>query len=261
MKSIRLGLGILLVLGSLNASHSQTPSDYASFFEGFDGCFVLYDVNRNTYVRYKEARCEERLSPCSTFKIPNSLIGLETGVIADATHIYVWDGVDRQQDSWNQDHDLRSAIANSAVWYYQKLASEVGEARMKEWMEKLNYGNGDISGGLTTFWLGSSLKISANEQIEFLTHLYKNSLPFSPRSMDIVRNILILAKTDQYIYRGKTGSGVEPDVQSWGWFVGYVEREGNALVFAVNIKAKEGATGQKAREIAENILRSMNLIQ
>jgi beta-lactamase class D len=240
---------------------NQSPSpDFASLFQGYNGCFVLYDMKENSYIRYNEKRCEERLSPCSTFKIPNSLIGLETGVIKDENHVYKWDGVQRPRESWNRDCDLRYAIANSVVWYYQKLASEVGEPRMKEWIKKLHYGNEDISGGIAQFWLGSTLKISANEQIGFLTKFYKNDLPFSQRSIDIVKDILILSQTEKSVFRGKTGSGYEPGVRSWGWFVGYVETGGNTYIFATNIEAKDEANGKNAREVTENILRSLSLL-
>lgn len=236
-------------------------NDLAPFFTGYTGCFVLYNVNENSYIRYNEKRCGERISPCSTFKIPNSLIGLETGVIKDASHEYKWDGTKRSIEAWNRDHTLRSAIRDSAVWYYQRLASEVGEQRMKEWIGNLHYGNEDISGGITQFWLQSSLKISANEQIGFLTQLYKNELPFSKRSIDIVKDILILSKTDRFTFRGKTGSGYIENVTSWGWFVGYIEREGNAFIFATNIEAPKEAYGKKAREITWNILKNLSLLE
>lgn len=260
MRQIVYPLFVMLNIVFVGAAEQNTTLDFASFFQGYEGCFVLYNVKQNSYIRYNEKRCEERLSPCSTFKIPNSLIGLETGVVKDENHVYKWDGVKRPIESWNRDHDLRSAIANSAVWYYQKLAAEVGETRMKEWLGKLHYGNEDISGGITTFWLDNSLKISANEQIDFLTKFYKNELPFSQRSLDIVKNVLILSKTDQSVFRGKTGSGYEENGKTWGWFVGYVETGGNAYVFATNIEAKSGANGRKAREIVENIIKSLSLL-
>lgn len=261
MKKTGSILFFLLVTGSLHAENTNNVPDLASFFTGYEGCFVLYNVNQNSYIRFNEQRCGERLSPCSTFKIPNSLIGLETGVIKDASHEYKWDGVKRPMETWNRDHTLRSAVRDSVVWYYQKLASEVGEQRMKEWIGKLHYGNEDISGGITQFWLQSSLKISANEQIDFLTKFYKNELPFSQRSIDIVKDILILSKSDRVVFRGKTGSGYEENVVTWGWFAGYVERDGNAFVFATNIEAKDSANGRKAREITQNILKSLSLVE
>ena len=81
--------------------------------------------------------------------------------------------------SWWQDHTLRTALKNSVLWYYRELALGVGAERMKEYVTKLNYGNRDTSGGIDRFWLNTTLKISADEQVEFLKALYKEELPFS----------------------------------------------------------------------------------
>lgn len=227
--------------------------DLAGHFAGYDGCFVMLDVGRRVYVRYNPLRCDERLSPCSTFKIPNALIGLETGVVSGAGHTIRWDGHRHRREALNRDHDLRSAIQNSVVWYFQAVASEVGEERMAEALASLNYGNRDISGGLTQFWLEDSLKISANEQVRFLQRLYLGTLPFSKRSQAIVRNILVQYKDDTGVLRGKTGSGRA----GIGWFVGYLERPDDVFIFAANITGEHGAWGGKARKICLSVLREL----
>jgi beta-lactamase class D len=221
---------------------------------------VLLDVSGNQLLRYNPQRCGTRFSPCSTFKIPNSLIGLETGVIADADYVIKWDGVVRERPELNRNHTLRSAIANSVVWYYQEVARRVGEQRMQEFLDAIPYGNRDISGGLTTFWLGTSLKISPDEQVEFLRRLQRDELPFSRRSMQVVREILVQDSRPGLIYRGKTGSNRgangEPDL---GWYVGWVEHDGDVYVFATNISGR-GTFGPRAREITENILRERGIL-
>src|SRR5689334_22331825 len=65
--------------------------DLSKFFKNTTGAFVLYDLKNNRYLRHNPARCRQRFSPYSTFKIPNSLIGLETKVIADADYLIRWD--------------------------------------------------------------------------------------------------------------------------------------------------------------------------
>jgi len=260
-KSILPAVCLLILTVFIPDSYTKDQIDFAPFFKGYDGCFVLYDLNNDSYTRFNPKRCDVRLSPCSTFKIPNSMIGLETGVISDQNHLFKWDGKKRWLDSWNKDHTLQTAIAHSVVWYYQRLAEQVGQKRMAEYIKKLQYGNQDISSGLTTFWLGGSLKISAHEQIEFLKRFYKNDLPFTQRSINITKEILILEKNNEYTFRGKTGSGMVTDKTSWGWFVGYVTRDDNAYIFATNIEAQKGANGGAAREITKNILRSMSLIK
>ena len=131
---------------------------------------------------------------------------------------------------------------------------------MNDFIQKIRYGNNDISGGITQFWLGNSLTISANEQVEFLTRFYKNELPFSQRSLDIVKEIMILDRTNDYTFRGKTGSGFESGIRSWGWFVGYVETAKNTFIFAANTESKEGADGRKTKEIVIQILKRLSLL-
>jgi len=225
--------------------------DLAPIFKNTPGAFVLYDLNGNRYVRYNEARCRQRFSPFSTFKIPNSLIGLETGVIRDADFVIAWDKQKYPpQDDWDrepfvhwkQDHTLRSAIKYSVVWYYRELARMVGERQMKNYVDKFEYGNRNISGGLSSpnmfeaFWLRSTLQISANEQIEFLKKFYSGRLAVSSRSTAIVKEILVLEETPVYKLSGKTGGGSLGNGKSLGWFVGYLETKGNVYFFATNIE-------------------------
>jgi beta-lactamase class D len=235
------------------------PPDLSSFFEGYQGCFVMWDAGADEWVRFNPDRCAERLSPCSTYKIPHSLIGLETGVIKDQHHVREWDGTQYPVEVWNQDHTMASAVQNSVVWYFQAVAEEIGPERMQAYLGEFGYGNEDISGGMTQFWLGSSLEISAEKQIDFLDRLRLGSLPVSSRSMDIVKEVILLEETEEYAYRGKTGSCVPEEEQPLGWFIGYVERDDETYIFATNVQAAE-ASGQQARRITEDILRHLTVI-
>jgi beta-lactamase class D len=238
---------------------SEVRPELERNFQGFKGAFVLYDLKGNRYIRYNPERCAERFIPASTFKIMNSLIGLETGVIPDANYVIKWDGTQYDISAWNQDHTLKTAIQNSVVWYYQELARRVGEKKMQQYVDAAHYGNRDISGKIDTFWLEGGLRISAEEQVEFLKRLYKGELPFSQRSMNIVKEILVLEKTETYQLSGKTGSGQRITPHA-GWFVGYLETEGNVYFFATNIESfGSDGNGDKAREIARNILQDLGL--
>jgi len=261
---------VALVLAAPVAAQRAVPSStrifesdqtsLAPYFKDVEaGCFVLRQPD-GLVVRYNPKRCAERFSPCSTFKIPNSLIGLETGVIPDADHVIRWDGVQRDRKELNRDHDLRSAIRFSVVWYYQELARRVGAERMQSFLDAIPYGNRDMSAGLTTFWLGSSLAISADEQIDFLGRLMDGTLPFSKRSQDIVKEITIQREWPDVVYRGKTGStrGEEGGLDL-GWYVGAVSRPDGVTLFAVNISG-HGTWGTQARAIAERILVDRGLL-
>jgi beta-lactamase class D len=236
------------------AAREATPADLAGYFKPFPaGAFVLYDLKQDRYLRYNEARCRERFSPFSTFKIPNSLIGLDSGVIGDAEFVIKWDAEKYPAHSrdtlpfsaWWQDQTLRTALKRSVVWYYRELALKVGEKRMKEYVDKLDYGNEDASGPLNGFWLNSTLKISADEQVEFLKRLYKEELPVSKRSISIVKEIITLEETPDYKLSGKTGGGPLGEGRYLGWFVGYLETKDNTYFFATQI---EGPTYVSIRD-------------
>lgn len=213
-------------------------------FKKFDGSGVIIDLNSSNRTVFG-SRANERLSPCSTFKILNSMIALESKVIKDENEIIKWDGVVREYLQWNQDHSMRSAISVSAVWFYQELARRIGKEEMQKKLLELNFGNRDISQGLTTFWLGGgSLKISLNEQADFLSRLLRNELPFSKETQERVKDIITLQKNDNFSIAGKTGS-----CDGIGWFVGFTKDGKKTEVFAFNIKG-EGASGLEAKRIA-----------
>ena len=181
-------------------------------------------MHDDTLLVHNPTRADQEFLPASTFKIPNSLIALETGVIADEREVLKWDGQKRSVPEWNKDHDMRSAIAVSAVWFYQELARRVGAKRMQEWIDRIGYGNRDLSGGIDQFWLTGGLRITARQQIEFLRRLYADELPFSARTRRIVKDILVLERTAEYVLRGKTGlAGARP---AGGWLVRGMGRAG-----------------------------------
>ncbi|OHE06861.1 MAG: hypothetical protein A3G74_04970 [Sulfurimonas sp. RIFCSPLOWO2_12_FULL_34_6] len=218
-------------------------------FGKYDGSAVILDLNSSEKTVFG-SRADERLSPCSTFKILNSMIALDSKVVKDENEVIKWDGVKREYDVWNKDHSMRSAIAVSAVWFYQELARQVGKEQMKKSVEAVNYGNMDILSSLEGFWLGSgSIKISLNEQVDFLSRLMRNELVFPQHVMDKAKDIITLEKNDIYLLGGKTGScaGV-------GWFVGFMQNHDKTTVFAFNIKG-ESANGTEAKKIALEYLK------
>lgn len=272
IKSIILAFSVCLLLQPSFAAAADDfkPIDMSNFFGRHkNSSFVLYNCATDKYYIHNLEYARKRYSPCSSFKILNSLIGLETGVIKNENHVIEWDGKDGRLKIWNQDHTLASAIKNSVVWYYQALAKSVGEKRMKKFVEAAQYGNMDISGGLTKFWLHGpegTLKISALEQIEFLKKLTEEKLPFSEKNIRIVKKIIELQAGEDYSLSGKTGSGMEDGRHVCGWFVGTVKTHKTAYVFATliaaDIKTEDSpALGSVAKKITMNILKSMGIIK
>lgn len=242
---------------------SANSQDLKKYFDEYDlkGSFVMYDLNNDKFVMYDSARCYTRFTPASTFKIPNSIIGLETGVIADENFIIKWDST-KSRETCDKDLTLKEAIKYSCVWYYKELARRVGAEKMQEMLNNFNYGNKDISNGVDKFWLEGSMKISQIEQIEFMKKLYKYELPVSKRSIDILKNIIVLDSTNQYIMRGKTGWGFENNVDI-GWLVGWVEKDGDVYFYAINVETdKENPKfGEARRKITESILKELGVFK
>lgn len=215
--------------------------DFGRHFQdlGVEGSIMIYDSNNDRVFQHNPQRNTTAFLPASTFKILNSLISLETGVISDEIAVLTWDGISRKIPVWNRDLNMREAIKLSAIWFYQVLARKVGHDRMQQWVTQVGYGNQQIGGSddIDKFWLQGDLRITPQEQIQFLRRLYKNDLPFSERSISIVKDIMIMEKTPDYTITGKTGwVGVADDViPKIGWYVGYVEKAENVYFFATNI--------------------------
>lgn len=272
-----VGLVIVLVLGSLGfrygsrqawsirAARTATPltavkekvnlEDLGQFFSGVAGSFVLFDQNKNEWSIYNEKDSQRRVSPCSTFKILNSLIGLETGVVQDENTTFQWNGARYQIPAWNHDQTLATAFQASVVWYYQKVAAGVGKEKMQRFLDEAHYGNANVAGGLTTFWLDSSLQISPIEQVLFLRKLCASELPFSQRNVDIVKRIMVQTKGNGTVLSGKTGAAGG----HLSWFVGYLETADNVYFFATKMEGK-GATDAAARAATDAILKHKKLL-
>jgi beta-lactamase class D len=207
--------------------------------------------------------CALRTTPASTFKIPNALIGLDTGVLRDEHQRYAWDGTPKPFEAWQRDHDLTSAFRYSVVWYFQRVAREVGAARYKEALSRFAYGNQDVSGDVTAFWLNDTLTISPREQRVFLEKLFADTLPASPRARALTRQLMETggdARADlrdrlpfldelppEVHLRGKTGTaaheGAGGELMAVGWFVGAVEVNGRTHVFAYRVRSDDDEKG------------------
>ncbi len=216
-----------------------TVDDWAAAFDQGQvaGTFVLHQLGTGVVLVHDEVRAEPPYIPASTFKILNSLIALETGVVSSVDEQVPWDGVARS-DGWDRDHSLRSGIEVSAVWMYQEVARRVGEEDMASLVAATEYGNADIGGALDRFWLDGELRVSAVEQLDLLVKLMDNDLPFEVEHQQAVRDILVRASGDGWTWGHKTGLALanEPGL---GWLVGYTEYEGSTWIFAMNVDLGE----------------------
>jgi beta-lactamase class D len=209
--------------------------------DGTEGTFVGYKVEDYLVIASDTVRSGEAKLPASTFKIPNSLIALETGVVGDPDKdVFKWDGVTRSIEAWNKDHTMRSAIAASAVPVYQEIARRIGPERMQKFVDLFDYGNRNIGGGIDQFWLTGDLRIDPVQQVDFVDRLRRGVLPVSKRSQDLVRDILPVTKVGDAVIHAKSGLlGAERGEPSLGWMVGWVEKGDAQTVFALNMDCKE----------------------
>ena len=233
--------------------------DLSAYFSGYEGSFVLYDLNGDTWNIYDMEQATLRTAPDSTYKIYDALFGLEEGVIAPNDSFMAWNETDYPFEAWNADQDLYSAMQSSVNWYFQEIDKQIGSSAIQGYIQKIGYGNENISADLSSYWMQGTLKISPVEQVELLTALHNNNFDFAPENVKAVKNAICLFSSEGKNLYGKTGTGRVDGQDVNGWFVGYIEAAGNTYFFATNIQAAENATGSKASEISLSILSDMGI--
>jgi beta-lactamase class D len=207
-----------------------------------EGCFALFDNGTGEFTIYNLDRYRDSAyAPASTFKIVNSLIGLQTGVIRDENMVIKWDGVVRSNPAWNKDLTMYEAFRVSAVPYYQEVARRIGRDTMQAWLDTLSYGTKNITSAIDTFWLDGSLKIKPDEQLGLVKKLYFNTLPFFSHNQDIVKRAMLFEDKPEYRLSYKTGwaSWDEIHKKHIGWVVGYIEENRHPYFFVLNLESSE----------------------
>lgn len=246
-KTIFLLSLIVLASGNIQAqiknksTHEVDKPEFGRILDGLKvkGAVLIYDIKNKTYYSNDFTWAKMAIIPASTFKIPNSIIALETGVIQNDSVIFKWNGEKRKFKKWEQDLTFKQAFQVSCVPCYQEIARKVGVKRMKSYLKKLNY-PGMVFDTLTidNFWLQGKSKISQMQQIDFLERLYFSKLPLSKRTENIMKDIMIIEKNENYTLSGKSGWGMRNDINN-GWLVGYLETNNSVYFFATNVEKEE----------------------
>jgi beta-lactamase class D len=266
LRSFILSLAIL-INGTFAFAAPQDP-----YFKNMDGCFLLYNMKAGVFEKVVgEERCRQRFSPCSTFKIPLAVMVFDAGILKDAHALLKWDGNKDTREVANHDHDARSWMQDSIVWFSKRLTPQLGPERLTEYLRAFHYGNEDMSAGIARAWLmapddeGPALKISAYEQVEFIKALWAGKLQASERSLRITRDITWLeASPKGFRLSGKTGSNIYTDKRRLGWFVAHIDngiQEYIAITNFSDISPTDEALagGLKAKEITKKILADQGL--
>ena len=240
-------------------SDKVSTIDLSVWFSGYEGSFVLYDLNGDTWNVYDMEQATLRTAPNSTYKIYDALFGLEEGVIAPDDSFMAWDGTNHPFEAWNRNQDLFSAMQSSVNWYFEEIDKQIGSSAIQNYIRKIGYGNEIVNADLSAYWMQGALKISPIEQVELLTALYNNQFDFAPENINAIKNSICLFSSESKNFYGKTGTGRVDGQDVNGWFVGLLETAGNTYFFATNIQAAENATGSKASEISLSILSHMGI--
>ncbi len=279
MKSILFIISVLCLIvscASLHRPNSGKLKVREEIFNDLDACFIAFDLNTDKIVAERGGPiCSERAPALSTFKIPLALMAFDSKVIVDEDTSFKWDGVNRPIAAWNQDQTVASWMKDSVVWVSQIIAPEIGKEKIAGYLKMFNYGNQDMSGGLTSAWLSTrskgpgsaSLQISPKEQLEFMKGFWRGTFKVSPDAYKKTKQITQLESLPHgFFMSGKTGSGFigANGRTRIGWFLGHVEGHGFQLLTVLKFvdddaQSLKRPAGDQARDMTLRILRGNGL--
>lgn len=230
------------------------------------GTFGIYNNGTSEFTIYNLSRFKDSAYlPASTFKIVNSLIGLETGKISDEKMVIKWDGITRSMAEWNKDLTMEQAFKLSAVPYFQEVARRIGKDTMQFYLDTLSYAaryEKATIGKVDSFWLDNSIKITADEQLGLVKRLYFDQLPFQKRSMRIVKDLMVQEKTSNYTLSYKTGWGYRENGNSLGWIIGWVIENRHPYLFALNLEGSRNLDIVTVRmNVLKGVLKQLGFLQ
>jgi beta-lactamase class D len=255
----------LLIISSCSPNNVKTDDSLKKFFDEkqVTGTFGLYDNGTGQFSIYNLSRFKDSaFLPASTFKIVNSLIGIETGKIVNEKMVIPWDGVLRKfpngdtAKAWNRDLTMEEAFKASALPYYQEVARRIGTETMQRWLDTLNYGSKKIKTKIDAFWLDNSLTVTPDEQMGLVKKLYFGQLPFQKRTQEIVKKVMLQEDNANYKLSYKSGWGFRENGNALGWIVGWIEENKHPYFFVLNVEGAHDLDLSKLRlEILKSILK------
>jgi beta-lactamase class D len=255
----------LLSIASCSVNKAKIDNSLKKYFDEnkVDGCFTMYNNASGEVTVYNMALDTTRFTPASTFKIANSLIGLQTGTITSDTMLIKWDGVKRWNEDWNKDMNMKEAFKVSNVGYYQQVARRIGKDTMQKWIDSIGYGNKKTGTAVDSFWLNNTLKISPDEQLGLMKRLYFDKLPFRKSVHEMVRNVMLQEQNTAYKLSYKTGWGFGEDGNALGWVTGWIEENNHVYFFVTFVKAPQKEVDMKTirLNITKGILKQLGFFE
>lgn len=230
-----------------------------------DGAILIYDAQKEEYFASNLQHIEEGTLPASTYKIPNSIIALETGIVENDSTLFEWDGENRALDIWERDMVFRDAFRLSCVPCYQQIARAVGPEQMNTYLRKLNYPGMQVdSTNIDLFWLQGASKISPLQQIDFLSRFYGQQLPIKESTYSLMRSIMLVEENENYRLSGKTGWAIR-EGNNIGWFVGFLEKQNDVYFIATRVRPSEAFNmdmfARIRQEVSMEAFRAMEIIE
>ncbi len=249
-----LKMCILLMLSSnLYADKKTIEGLYTS--NHINGSLVIESLDGKTKHQYN-VNDQQRFVPASTFKIPNTLIILEEGLIKDSSEVIKWDGKEREYAPWNKDQTLKTAFQYSCVWCYQRYAIKVGDKKYHEYLRKFNYGNGLTGNDIERFWLDGDLRMSVKDQIRFLRNVHAEDLPIQKKHIQTLKRIMLSEDNEDYKIWSKTGwSGKD------GWYVGYLVTGEQTWFFANHIEINKNSDLKFRKALTIEAFRALSIVE
>ena len=235
---------------------------------GTGGSITLFDYNARKWISSDINDSHFPTLPASTFKIINTLIALESGVVEDENEMIKWPGsTDTVKYGYRpriyHDMSMKEAFKASAGWAYVELAKKIGKERYREILSECDYGNVDLGIDDDDFWNFGNFAISPANQIQILIGVYEETLPFSSKSFGILKHIMIEEQTEKYTLSAKTGWARKGGIDI-GWWVGYVEEDDNVYFFATRLMKDREINnldfGRCRKDITRTILRQLEII-
>jgi beta-lactamase class D len=256
---------LLITMASCSVNKAKIDNGLKKYFDAknVDGCFTMLNNADGEITVYNMALDTMLLTPASTFKIVNSLIGLQTGAVTSEKMIIPWDGIKRPNNDWNKDMDIREAFKVSCVPFYQEVARRIGRDTMQQWIDSLSYGNKNIAGPIDSFWLNNNLKISPDEQLGLLKRLYFDQLPFRKSVQQTVRDMMLQEDNTAYKLSYKTGWGFDEAENAIGWIAGWIEENRHVYFFVTLVKTPDlNIDMRKVRlDITKDVLKDLGFFE